>query len=127
MSRVFLSHSSRNSAEAVALKRWLVEQDPGLADEIFLDLDRDTGIAPGERWKRALRQANERCEVVLCLLSAHWQNSSESLAADASGLGDFSYSYLRFDISKVPAGAVMVNATETLMLRRSRLRSSWPR
>ncbi|HRO30627.1 MULTISPECIES: TIR domain-containing protein [Micrococcaceae] len=80
MSRVFLSHSSRNSAEAVALKRWLVEQDPGLADEIFLDLDRDTGIAPGERWKRALRQANERCEVVLCLLSAHWQNSSESLA-----------------------------------------------
>ena len=80
MSRVFLSHSSRNSAEAVALKRWLVEQDPGLADEIFLDLDRDTGIAPGERWKRALRQANERCEVVLCLLSTHWQNSSESLA-----------------------------------------------
>ncbi len=80
MSRVFLSHSSRNSAEAVALKKWLVDQDPGLAHEIFLDLDRDTGIAPGERWKRALRQANERCEVVLCLLSTHWQNSSESLA-----------------------------------------------
>ncbi|MET1034062.1 MAG: TIR domain-containing protein [Arthrobacter sp.] len=80
VSRVFLSHSSRNSAEAIALKRWLVERDPGLAEEIFLDLDRDTGIAPGERWKRALRQANERCEAVICLLSTHWETSSECLA-----------------------------------------------
>src|SRR5690242_15232294 len=47
MSRIFLSHSSRNSPEAIALKRWLVEQEPGLAEEIFLDLDRDAGIAPG--------------------------------------------------------------------------------
>jgi WD40 repeat protein len=80
MSRIFLSHSSRNSPEAIALKRWLVEQEPGLAEEIFLDLDRDTGIAPGERWKRALRQANERCEAVICLLSTHWESSSECLA-----------------------------------------------
>jgi WD40 repeat protein len=80
VSRVFLSHSSRNSAEAVALKRWLVEQEPGLAEEIFLDLDREAGIAPGERWKRALRQANERCEAVICLLSTQWESSSECLA-----------------------------------------------
>ncbi|MDH2414454.1 TIR domain-containing protein [Nocardioides sp. CER19] len=80
MSRIFLSHSSRNSAEAIALKRWLVEQEPGLADEIFLDLDRDAGIAPGERWKRALRQANERCEAVICLLSEDWESSSECTA-----------------------------------------------
>jgi WD40 repeat protein len=80
MSRIFLSHSSRNSSEAIALKRWLVEQEPGLAEEIFLDLDRDAGIAPGERWKRALRQANERCEAVICLLSTQWERSSECLA-----------------------------------------------
>jgi WD40 repeat protein len=80
MSRIFLSHSSRNSSEAIAVKRWLVEQEPGLAEEIFLDLDRDAGIAPGERWKRALRQANERCEAVICLLSAQWESSSECLA-----------------------------------------------
>ena len=80
MSRIFLSHSSRNSSEAIALKRWLVEQEPGLAEEIFLDLDRDAGIAPGERWKRALRQANERCEAVICLLSTQWESSSECLA-----------------------------------------------
>src|SRR3954462_13472588 len=80
VSRIFLSHSSRDSSEAVALKRWLVEQEPGLTDEIFLDLDRDSGIAPGERWKRALRQANERCEAVICLLSADWERSRECSA-----------------------------------------------
>ena len=80
MSRIFLSHSSRDSSEAIALKRWLVDQEPGLAEDIFLDLDRDAGIAPGERWKRALRQANERCEAVICLLSAQWESSSECRA-----------------------------------------------
>ncbi|MGN7253363.1 nSTAND1 domain-containing NTPase [Arthrobacter sp. SAFR-014] len=80
MSRVFLSHSSRDTSQAVALKRWLVEQDPGLAEEIFLDLDPVTGIAPGERWKEALLRANERCEAVICLLSANWAASRECLA-----------------------------------------------
>jgi hypothetical protein len=78
--RIFLSHSSRDTAQAIALKRWLGEQEPGLAEEVFLDLDRDTGIAPGERWKEALRRANERCEAVICLLSARWEASPECLA-----------------------------------------------
>ena len=47
MARVFLSHSSSDSREAVALKRWLVDAEPGLANEIFLDLDRNTGIRTG--------------------------------------------------------------------------------
>lgn len=80
MSRIFLSHSSRDGLQAIALKRWLEEQDPGLAGEIFLDLDPDTGISPGERWRLALRQANERCEAVICLLSDHWETSRECLA-----------------------------------------------
>ncbi|WP_229994522.1 TIR domain-containing protein [Arthrobacter sp. Bi26] len=80
MSRIFLSHSSRDTPQAIALKRWLVQQDPGLADEIFLDLDPVTGIAPGERWKEALLRANERCEVVICLLSASWEASRECMA-----------------------------------------------
>ena len=79
MSRVFLSHSSRDNRQAIALKRWLVEQDLGLAEEIFLDLDPVTGIASGERWKEALRRANEQCEAVICLLSAHWEASRECL------------------------------------------------
>jgi len=37
VSRVFLSHSSRDSRQAVAVKEWLIEQEPGLIDEIYLD------------------------------------------------------------------------------------------
>jgi hypothetical protein len=77
MTRVFLSHSSRDSFQAITLKRWLVEQEPGLEKEILLDLAPDTGIAPGERWKEALRRANERREAVICLLSASWEASRE--------------------------------------------------
>ena len=77
MSRVFLSHSSRDSRQAMAVKKWLVAQQPGLAEEIFLDLDPHTGIRPGERWKQALQRANSRCEAVICLLSAHWAASHE--------------------------------------------------
>jgi WD40 repeat protein len=77
MSRVFLSHSSADSREAAALKAWLIEADPGLADEIFLDLDRHTGIPAGVRWKEALRRANDRCEAVVCLLSDSWDASHE--------------------------------------------------
>jgi hypothetical protein len=77
VSRVFLSHSSRDSRQAIAVRAWLVEQEPGLADEIYLDLDPQTGIRPGARWKQALQQANARCEAVICLLSARWEASPE--------------------------------------------------
>lgn len=77
MARIFLSHSSRDNRQAIALKAWLVVQDPSLADEIFLDLDPDTGIAPGVRWKDALSRAAFRCEAVICLLSEHWESSPE--------------------------------------------------
>ena len=77
MSRIFLSHSSRDAREAVALKRWLAEKDSRLANEIFLDLDKDTGITAGVRWKDALRQASSRCEAVICLLSTNWDASHE--------------------------------------------------
>jgi hypothetical protein len=77
VSRVFLSHSSRDSRQAIAVKAWLIEQEPGLAEEIFLDLDPHTRIRPGERWKQALQQANTRCKAVICLLSAHWEASHE--------------------------------------------------
>jgi WD40 repeat protein len=80
MSRVFLSHSSRDNRQAMAVKKWLIEQEPGLAEEIFFDLDPHTGIRPGERWKEALNKANTRCEAVICLLSKHWLNSHECAA-----------------------------------------------
>ncbi|MGW5106603.1 nSTAND1 domain-containing NTPase [Nocardia sp. NPDC004123] len=77
MARIFLSHSSRDNRQAIALKAWLVEQDPALVGEIFLDLDPDTGIAPGVRWKDALVRATSRCEAVICLISETWDSSAE--------------------------------------------------
>ncbi|WP_040776306.1 nSTAND1 domain-containing NTPase [Nocardia pneumoniae] len=79
MSRIFLSHSSRDSRQAIAVKRWLSQREPAVENEIFLDLDPRTGIRPGERWKQALQKANSRCEAVLCLLSARWAASHECL------------------------------------------------
>jgi WD40 repeat protein len=80
VSRIFLSHASADNREAIALNAWLIEAEPGLAGEIFLDLDRHTGIPAGVRWKEALRRANERCEAVICLLSDNWDASHECKA-----------------------------------------------
>jgi formylglycine-generating enzyme required for sulfatase activity len=70
VSRIFLSHSSTNNAEAVALRDWLGRE--GWKDEIFLDLDPMRGIGAGERWERALNEAANRCEAVLFLVSKAW-------------------------------------------------------
>jgi tetratricopeptide (TPR) repeat protein len=72
MSRLFISHSSANNAEAVVIRDWLVREG---WDEVFLDLDPARGIAAGERWERALNEAASRCEVVLFLLSRTWLDS----------------------------------------------------
>ena len=80
MCKVFVSHSSRDATAAMALKTWLEKAEPGLLDEIFLDLDEDTGIPAGVRWKEALKKANDRCEAVICLVSRNWDDSHECLA-----------------------------------------------
>ena len=79
MSRVFLSHSRFDSRQAVAVKQWLIEHEPGLVDEIYLDVDPDlvSGLASGGRG--ALNKASARCEAVICLLSKHWLKSPECL------------------------------------------------
>jgi WD40 repeat protein len=77
MSRIFLSHASADNREALALKKWLVEQRPELANEIFLDIDVDSGLTVGARWKGQLFESASRCEAVICLLSPSWQASHE--------------------------------------------------
>lgn len=72
MSRIFISHSSNDNAEAVALRDWLLAQG---WNDLFLDLDPQRGIAAGERWERALSQAANRCEAVLFLVSRGWLHS----------------------------------------------------
>ncbi len=53
VSRVFLSHSSRDNRQAIAVVRWLETAEPSLRDELFLDLDENTGIHTGQRWTDA--------------------------------------------------------------------------
>ena len=72
MSRIFISHSSKNDAEAIALKEWLVSIHWSKLKTYFFDLDAEVGISPGERWKKALEEAANRCEAVLFLLSRPW-------------------------------------------------------
>ena len=43
VSRIFLSHSSVNEAEAVALRDWLLREG---WDDLFLDIDPRKGISP---------------------------------------------------------------------------------
>ena len=72
MSRLFISHSSRNDDWAIALQAWLIREGWSGEDDIFLDLDPERGIVAGQRWVRALEDAATRCEAVLFLVSEAW-------------------------------------------------------
>jgi WD40 repeat protein len=72
MSRIFLSHSSNDNFEAIALRDWLASEG---WNDVFLDLDPERGIAAGERWERALHAAASRCEAVIFLVSSNWLDS----------------------------------------------------
>ena len=73
MSRIFLSHSSHNDAEAKAIHAWLRSEG---WDDIFLDLDPERGIKAGERWQNALRRASSVCELVIFLITPEWAASN---------------------------------------------------
>ena len=77
MSKIFISHSSPNTAAALAIASWL-EQNGW--SEYFLDVNPQQGLAPGERWQEALKLAADRCEVVLFLISPAWCGSRWCLA-----------------------------------------------
>lgn len=77
VSRIFLSHSSADLAEATALRDWLVAEG---WDDLFLDVDPDRGLRAGERWQSGLKRANERCEAVVLVLSPSWAESRWCLA-----------------------------------------------
>jgi hypothetical protein len=84
MSRIFISHSSKDNFEAVALRDWLATHG---WNDVFLDLDPERGIAAGERWERALHEAANRCEAVIFLISANWLASGWCLKEYALARG----------------------------------------
>lgn len=104
MSRIFLSHSSVDNAEAVGLRDWLAEHG---WDDVFLDLDPERGIAAGERWERALHDAASRCEAVLFLISRAWLDSrwcqKELTLADKLNKRLFGVLIEKFDPTELPA------------------------
>lgn len=59
------------------MRDWLIEQG---WSELFLDLDPERGLKAGQRWQEALKQAAERCEVVIFLISPAWAESKWCLA-----------------------------------------------
>jgi formylglycine-generating enzyme required for sulfatase activity len=73
MSRIFLSHSSVNNAEAIAIRDWMKAQ--GWKD-VFLDLDPERGLVAGDRWQAVLKVALDRCELVVVVVSPDWAASS---------------------------------------------------
>jgi len=75
--KIFISHSSANNAEALAIHDWLGEQGWG---DVFLDLDPRRGIVAGDRWQAALKAAAEQCELILILISPQWAASRWCLA-----------------------------------------------
>jgi formylglycine-generating enzyme required for sulfatase activity len=114
LSRIFLSHSSANNAEAVALRDWLKRDG---WDDIFLDVDPDRGIAAGERWERALSEAASRCEAVLFLVSRDWLASGWCLKEFnlAHKLNKRLFGLL---VEDIPLADLPVNLTSTWQLVR---------
>lgn len=76
LSRLFISHSSKDEVAAKAFKQWLGAHG-WPPEDVFLDVD---NINAGARWKDSLRVANARCEAVVLLASPEALSSSECLA-----------------------------------------------
>jgi hypothetical protein len=69
MARIFISHSSADNAEALALRDWLVARG---WDDLFLDIDPHRGLVSGQRWLDRLQESSQRCKAVLFVLSRAW-------------------------------------------------------
>ena len=85
MGKIFISHSSANNAEALAIHDWLSEQGWG---DVFLDLDPKRGLVAGDRWQAALKAAAEQCELILILIIVLLIFGSTKLAGLGKGLGE---------------------------------------
>ncbi|MGY4677069.1 nSTAND1 domain-containing NTPase [Pasteurella sp. P03HT] len=75
MTQLFISHSSVDNAEAIALYNWLSE----LGWSLFLDLDPNNGIHVGEMWRKKLNNSINECEGMVLLISDSWLSSSHCL------------------------------------------------
>ncbi|UOG92482.1 MAG: toll/interleukin-1 receptor domain-containing protein [Candidatus Thiothrix sulfatifontis] len=69
MAKIFISHSSKDKAEALQIMHWLKSQG---FESLFLDSDARHGIAAGSEWEKVLYREIQRSHALICLLSDHW-------------------------------------------------------
>ncbi|MBJ6611887.1 MAG: toll/interleukin-1 receptor domain-containing protein [Candidatus Thiothrix moscowensis] len=69
MALIFISHSTKDKAEALELMQWLESQG---FESLFLDSDARHGIAAGSEWEKVLYREIQRSHALICLLSDHW-------------------------------------------------------
>lgn len=73
MERIFLSHAGADRQEAETLRATLRQLGH---DNLFLDVDRNDGIEPGQKWRDRLAAEVARCGSMLLLLSDAWFDSA---------------------------------------------------
>ena len=86
MSRIFVSHGSKDQESAKLLGDWLQEQGH---TSFFLDFDPDKGVAAGKPWENELYRHLRLCRAVIALPSPNWLESRWFFAevTQARGVG----------------------------------------
>lgn len=69
MTRIFVSHSSRDAAQSDRIVGWLRSHN---FTDVFLDFDKHGGVAPGSDWERTLYREVADCDAILLLLTKNW-------------------------------------------------------
>jgi hypothetical protein len=70
MSAIFISHSSKDNADAMAA--WLMKQGH---TSYFINYDEKSGINPGANWEQVLYQRLRQCQAVVALVTPDWLES----------------------------------------------------
>lgn len=73
MAAIFISYSHRDSEFAEHIKGWLADQH---YEQVFLDVDPETGIPLGDDWEQVLYANVARCHVMILVLSPNWYASN---------------------------------------------------
>src|SRR5262245_61002986 len=64
MASFFISHASRDDAQALRIRRWLVDRG---YSAVFLDFDPERGIPPGRAWESELYAQLRKADVTIFL------------------------------------------------------------
>jgi formylglycine-generating enzyme required for sulfatase activity len=85
MSAIFISHSHKDNAWAERIRDWLLDEEKQRQEEqrylsLFLDIDEESGIDVGERWREQLFEHLQLCAAVVVICSEAYASSQWCLA-----------------------------------------------